>query len=367
MDQEQRAIKRRLAEEDRFRREKEDIIVQLGGLPSELLTSSAPSRLRQKLDANVVANVVAHVSITNTEQQQRDPLRVYEEESEDKYDGSMDQFQENIPQSLNHTEEQRLYSEEVWRYQRKKKQLYQWMIIGLAIFILFIVVISTTLTLVMKSTSSPDVEVDVSNITCILNRKLLMQCKSGSLEIPPCAIDVFQQLAKTILQGNETSLPYPCDFKYFGLVSLAVAQVNVKDPIDDMMQYWALATLYYSFGGPDWQNEKNWLTGKSPCDPVKWYGVNCAQGTSNVLSIEMMSNNLMGSIPTEIVLLTSLSQLLLIGNKISGTIPSEIGLFQSLNELVLLQNELTGSIPSEIGLLSSLGTPSTYIQSLFTH
>ena len=66
------------------------------------------------------------------------------------------------------------------------------------------------------------------------------------------------------------------------------------------------------------------------------------------------SNELTGSIPSEIGLLTSLNSLNFAINELIGSIPSEIGLLTSLEELYLCYNALTGTIPSEIGLLTSL-------------
>jgi Leucine-rich repeat (LRR) protein len=63
---------------------------------------------------------------------------------------------------------------------------------------------------------------------------------------------------------------------------------------------------------------------------------------------------LVGTIPTEIGLLTSLTHLDLDGNiGITGTIPTQLGLLTQLTHLDLDQNTLTGTIPTELGLLSS--------------
>jgi hypothetical protein len=62
----------------------------------------------------------------------------------------------------------------------------------------------------------------------------------------------------------------------------------------------------------------------------------------------------MGSIPSQIGLLTSLTDLDLFNNALSGSIPSQIVLLTSLTDLDLSMNALTGSIPSQIGLLTSL-------------
>ena len=70
--------------------------------------------------------------------------------------------------------------------------------------------------------------------------------------------------------------------------------------------------------------------------------------------MNLRSNDLTGSIPTEIGNLTNLTNLGLYGNDLTGSIPSEIGNLTYLISLYLSSNQLTGSIPSEIGNLTNL-------------
>lgn len=66
-------------------------------------------------------------------------------------------------------------------------------------------------------------------------------------------------------------------------------------------------------------------------------------------------NMLVGGLPTEIGLLSTLNFLDLSGNFIDETIPSELFSASSpLEELLLSGNELTGNIPSEFGLATNL-------------
>ncbi|XP_020242640.1 receptor kinase-like protein Xa21 [Asparagus officinalis] len=62
----------------------------------------------------------------------------------------------------------------------------------------------------------------------------------------------------------------------------------------------------------------------------------------------------LGSIPSSIANLTSLTELYLYNNSLSGSIPSSIANLTSLTVLSLYNNELTGSIPPSIGNLFSL-------------
>jgi Leucine-rich repeat (LRR) protein len=73
--------------------------------------------------------------------------------------------------------------------------------------------------------------------------------------------------------------------------------------------------------------------------------------------IDLQSNGLTGTIPTELGLLTGLMNLELPFNELTGTIPTELGLLTALTFLDLEVNALTGIIPSELGML----IPSTCI------
>ena len=186
---------------------------------------------------------------------------------------------------------------------------------------------------------------------CYLDRKELVQCRFDFLEVPSCANTTFQQLAMDLLDGNH-SHPYPCDSRHFGLVAVAVTQVNEKNPIDDIMQYWIMAILYFSLGGQDWQMDNNWLSGESPCH-ADWYGISCSEN-NDIEAIELPSNNVVGSFPKEITELTSIRVLNFNFAEISGTFPSELGRMRSLSYVDLERSFLVGSIPTEIGLCKNL-------------
>ena len=135
----------------------------------------------------------------------------------------------------------------------------------------------------------------------------------------------------------------------------------------------ALVAFYNSTGGPDWNNNSNWLTG-----PVStWYGVT-VEG-ERVIELSMYSNNLIGNIPQEVENLTSITKFTLghhpglggnipeifdnysqikifgIGNcSMTGTIPYGIWNCSNLSNLSLWENNLSGPIPPEIGNLDSL-------------
>jgi hypothetical protein len=193
------------------------------------------------------------------------------------------------------------------------------------------------------------------------------------LKVPTCAKTSFQQVTSIVLQDKDRlhlNQSYPCDATYMGLLALSIAVANEtslysntdeKSSNNTLLQYWALATLYFALDGQNWRIDRNWLTGIFPCnddDIHGWYGISCLEGTmttSIVDKIQLRSNNLMGSLPTEIGLLTSLRTFQV--SDISGTLPTELRMLQNLSELWISETRMSSSnafLPSEIGQCQSL-------------
>ena len=110
----------------------------------------------------------------------------------------------------------------------------------------------------------------------------------------------------------------------------------------------ALVALYNSTNGANWTLKNNWLT-TYVCE---WQGVKVVN--NRVTEINLPSNNLTGTLPTEIGNLTNLTSLKLTSNAITGSIPREISKASSLSILVLAGNKLAGAIPAEMGQMGSL-------------
>ncbi|XP_057797617.1 probable LRR receptor-like serine/threonine-protein kinase At5g45780 [Salvia miltiorrhiza] len=88
-------------------------------------------------------------------------------------------------------------------------------------------------------------------------------------------------------------------------------------------------------------------------DPCTWYMVGCS-AESFVISLEMPSMGLSGTLSPSIGNLTHLRTMLLQNNQLSGNIPSEIGKLSELQTLDLSGNKFDGGIPGSLGLLARL-------------
>jgi hypothetical protein len=141
-----------------------------------------------------------------------------------------------------------------------------------------------------------------------------------------------------------------------------------------LAQRYALATLWFQpNSGIQWKNQRHWITGVHECE---WFGVVCdkAKGirraiqdlqnaTSDrnpkdpdlsssvpkwqfVSELRLDSNSLVGTIPSDLKLLSSLKIVNLASNNLTGTLPESIGDWVKLDEAYLNNNQLHGTLPS---------------------
>lgn len=125
--------------------------------------------------------------------------------------------------------------------------------------------------------------------------------------------------------------------------------------IDKRVQRFALASFFYASGGEEWTSNTGWLDlNEDECD---WYFGEPGRPCNNdgqYSEIILEANNLVGTLPEELALLTELQTLQLENGFFSGTIPSRLGLLTDLQVLGLRNLGLEGSIPSELGRLTNL-------------
>ena len=160
-------------------------------------------------------------------------------------------------------------------------------------------------------------------------------------------ISVIQSRSASTTFSNSTS---PQNQALDWILSDTYSYDGLSD--DRLVQRFALATLYYSTDGGNWDHG-GWLESINECD---WNSqdFNLCSQESAVQELYLSQDNLSGRIPIEIVLLTQLNALTLWNNQLTGSIPSELALMTQLTTLDLFNNQMTGSIPSELALLTKL-------------
>ena len=120
----------------------------------------------------------------------------------------------------------------------------------------------------------------------------------------------------------------------------------------------ALAALYKATNGTTWFSKANWMV-DDPCTnypTFSWYGVTCLSGSQKVVKLQVQKNNLVGTVPSEIALLSELTQnLRLYQNSLRGTIPTELGTLSKVaGNFLLYTSHFTGPLPTELGALTNL-------------
>ncbi|KAL3927806.1 MAG: hypothetical protein SGBAC_012924, partial [Bacillariaceae sp.] len=117
------------------------------------------------------------------------------------------------------------------------------------------------------------------------------------------------------------------------LVQSAFEWLSVVDnyqPVDyaEYEERYAVAAFFFQTGGNSlWNFKSGWLTSTAACG---WYGVTC-DSAGKVAGIELSDNSLV------------------------GTIPSELGILSALTSVTIVNSfELTGSLPTELSRLTDL-------------
>ena len=126
--------------------------------------------------------------------------------------------------------------------------------------------------------------------------------------------------------------------------------VRTETPVAPISDRDALVALYDATGGPNWLNNRNWLSDK----PLgEWYGVT-ADSNGHVTELDLHNNLLIGLIPAELSSISSLQSLDLGNNRLSGPLPDELGNLSNLQWLILDSNQFSRPIPAELGHLANL-------------
>lgn len=134
------------------------------------------------------------------------------------------------------------------------------------------------------------------------------------------------------------------------------AQLDISS--DYLVSRYVLAVLFYATSGrdpastspmnTDWTTHDMWMTGEGYCT---WHGVKCVgedgyfltEGNGKVFQVSLASNNLRGSIPSELLSLSDLFLLNLKSNWLEGSLPHPFQ-FRNMRDLLLDDNMLNGTI-----------------------
>lgn len=220
-------------------------------------------------------------------------------------------------------------------------------------------------------------------VTVINRRDSTSDARDNSMAPSQAPATTRDYVLSLLPQGTIAAIAHDADSPQAEALRWLVAHdEDLLTQLDDnrMRQRMALATLYFATDGDNWANNSNWLDDSiSECE---WYNkpdfamkdifgnidrgyimfppANIPPPACDSLGIYrhlwLDENNLVGDLPDEVYLLTSLRTLSLGYNRLQGTISNGlIGQMTSLEGLALNGLETNGgSIPSEIGLLTTM-------------
>jgi len=149
--------------------------------------------------------------------------------------------------------------------------------------------------------------------------------------------------------ASANSLPIPTD----------ATDARVREDFKDR---WVLMVLFYTTGGPRWRS--NWNIGnhdKTVCDwnavaqleYITSRGAYCNED-STIGSIDLSSNILSSTLPTEIALLSRLDHLNLKENALNGTLPIEMEKITNMVQFEMNGNDFSGTIPAWLSKMTKL-------------
>ena len=175
--------------------------------------------------------------------------------------------------------------------------------------------------------------------------------------------DQLTGIAKRIIDTDDEKCDYATQHDAvkdeYDLTMMANEQVTVAEwlslcqvgsEFDASADKAALVALYNATDGPNWDNNRNWLSDR----PIVEWSYVSTDGDGRVTGLWLDGNQLSGEIPPWLGNLTKLEWLRLDGNEFTGQIPNGLSRLSNVTFLVLSGNQLTGQIPSWLGNMTSL-------------
>jgi hypothetical protein len=184
---------------------------------------------------------------------------------------------------------------------------------------------------------------------------IYLECQGGassfqSNSIPGCVSQLYQTYQESFLSQIDPMIqdlePTSCAPQNLALYALASTEETESIRIK-----YILNVVYFSTNGHLWKDSSNWLSATPECS---WLGVSCADD-GIVRELDLVDNDLSGTIPPAIGLLDTLLKLHLGRNNLMSPIPTELSNLQDLDVLDLSRAALDpGPIPAPILILSRL-------------
>ena len=189
------------------------------------------------------------------------------------------------------------------------------LVVILGVLLAALVGVGGTMAFLILRASSEDSETtsDVPAV-CVIAQEELFNCFQSPVFVPACADDAYQELARdflpflhpnyrSVLASTATNR---CDPARLALIQTAVAMT--RNPSLRLREYYLLAILFVATDGLAWSRRLGWLSYET--EPCSWVGISCSgngPGPPTVLThIDIARNDLEGTLPTELGLMTTL-------------------------------------------------------------
>ncbi|CUG03278.1 GP46-like surface antigen, putative [Bodo saltans] len=138
------------------------------------------------------------------------------------------------------------------------------------------------------------------------------------------------------------------------IVSLTIMTVNASS---SLLERSALVDFYHATNGPTWaistglwavaDNSSNYCSGA-------WFGVQCVNGSSGVVSLSLINSGLSGTISTSIGNLSLLETFAITNNRVAGTLPDSFSFCTRMSVLDIDTNLLSGTLPSSFSAMQHM-------------
>ena len=116
--------------------------------------------------------------------------------------------------------------------------------------------------------------------------------------------------------------------------------------VDRIRQRFTMALMYCEFNGDNWLESELWVSELHECDWYTQIGVDPCSRNEEYQIIRNYGQQMRGTLPPELSMISSLWEITLSDNLLSGTIPSDFAKLEQLDTLQLSFNLFNGPVPS---------------------